>query len=161
MVKIVFMGYQVSKIIKDMVYDFPVSSRPYRIIANKLGISEDELLEILNYMRKEGVIRRIAAILYHRKAFYTHNAMVVWQVSEQHIEKIGLIMASFPEVSHCYERDSGGFWKYNLYTMVHGKSLEACEKVVKRMAEKTGIKNYKVLFSKREFKKTSLTFNDE
>lgn len=155
------MGYKVTEILKDMVYDFPVSSRPYNIIAKEIGISEDELLEILNYMKQEGIIRRIAAILYHRKAFYTHNAMVVWQVDEKHIEKIGTIMASFPEVSHCYERDGGGYWNYNLYTMIHGKSLEACKKVVEQISAKTGIKKYKVLFSKREFKKTSLTFNYE
>ncbi len=155
------MGYKVTEILKDMVYDFPVSSRPYNIIAKEVGISEDELLEILNYMKQEGIIRRIAAILYHRKAFYTHNAMVVWRVDEKHIEKIGTIMASFPEVSHCYERDGGGYWSYNLYTMIHGKSLEACKKVVEQISAKTGIKKYKVLLSKREFKKTSLTFNYE
>jgi len=154
-------GYKVTEILKDMVYDFPVSSRPYNIIAKEVGISEDELLEILNYMKQEGIIRRIAAILYHRKAFYTHNAMVVWRVDEKHIEKIGTIMASFPEVSHCYERDGGGYWSYNLYTMIHGKSLEACKKVVEQISAKTGIKKYKVLLSKREFKKTSLTFNYE
>jgi siroheme decarboxylase len=84
---------------------------------------------------------------------------VVWKVEEKDIERVGKIMASFPEVSHCYERDTGRYWDYNVYTMVHGKSMEECRGVIKRISKKTGIKVFKMFLSKREFKKTSLMVN--
>jgi DNA-binding Lrp family transcriptional regulator len=144
------------KFLKNIPGDFPIIERPYKDMADKAGISEAELLSELNKLKKEGIIRRIAAVLYHRKALYTHNAMVVWNVRDDDIDRAGGIMASFPEVSHCYEREKGGYWDYNVYTMIHGKSLEDCKQIAGRISDRTGIKDFQMLFSKREFKKIPL-----
>lgn len=144
------------KILKTIPGDFPVVEMPYKEIADKTGISEARLLSELNKLKKEGIIRRIAAILYHRKALYTHNAMVVWKVKDDDVDRAGGIMASIPEVSHCYEREKGGYWDYNVYTMIHGKSLEDCKEIAGRISESTGIKDFQMFFSKREFKKIPL-----
>jgi siroheme decarboxylase len=144
------------KILKNVPGDFPINARPYKEIADKAGISETELLYELNKLKKEGIIRRIAAVLFHRKALYTHNAMVVWKVKDDDVERAGVIMASFPEVSHCYEREKGGYWEYNLYTMIHGKSLEDCREIARHISNRTGIKDFQMFFSKREFKKIPL-----
>ncbi len=149
------------KVLREIVYDFPITERPYHEMANTIGMSEEELIETLKYLKKEGIIRRIAAVLYHRKASYAYNAMVVWKVEEKDIERVGKMMASFREVTHCYERDNGGYWDYTIYTMIHGKSMEDCMNVVKRISKKVGIVNFQIFFSKREFKKTSLTMNHE
>jgi siroheme decarboxylase len=151
----------VDPFLKRIPHNFPITLRPYKEMADKIGVSEEELIERLKGLKREGTVRRVAAILYHRRAQYTHNAMVVWKVDEKDIERIGCIMATFPEVSHCYERDRGGFWEYTLYTMVHGKGRVACMDVVRRIAEKTGVRDYDVLLSKREFKKTSLSVEDD
>ncbi len=147
--------------LKKIPHNFPLSERPYKVMAENVGMSEEEFIKRLKDLRSEGTVRRVAAILYHRKALYTHNAMVVWKVEERDMERVGESMASFPEVSHCYERETGGYWEYTLYTMIHGKDLEACMDVVKRMSEKTGIKEFEVFLSKREFKKTSLSVEEE
>jgi siroheme decarboxylase len=144
------------EILKGVPSDFPITENPYREMAEKQRMSETDLISGLTKLRREGIVRRIAAILYHRKASYTHNAMVVWKVEEVDVERIGGIMASFPEVSHCYERETGGYWDYNLYTMLHGKSLKECEDIAKRISEETGIQDFRMLLSKREFKKTAL-----
>lgn len=149
------------EILKKLPSDLPLTESPYKEIAEKMGIEEDELIRELSRLKNDGIIRRIAAILYHRKASYTHNAMVVWKVEEFNVENAGKVMASFPEVSHCYERDRGGYWDYNVYTMIHGKSIEECNDIARRISEKTGIKDYRMFFSKREFKKTALTMNHE
>ena len=94
------------KILKSVPGDFPIIDRPYKEMADKAGISEAELLSELNKLKEEGIIRRIAAILYHRKALYTHNAMVVWKVMDDDVERVGGVMALIPEVSHCYEREN-------------------------------------------------------
>ena len=146
---------------KKIPHDFPLTERPYREMAARAGVSEEELLHRLKELRKNGTIRRVAAVLYHRKMSYTHNAMVVWKVEEEDVERIGGILASFPEVSHCYERETAGFWDYTIYTMVHGRNMDECKDAVRRMSEKSGIKEYEMFLSKREFKKTSLSVEDE
>jgi siroheme decarboxylase len=136
--------------------DFPVSERPYRDVAGRIGVTENDLIQTLRRLKGEGVIRRLAAVLYHRKVSYTHNAMVVWKVADQDMETVGRIMASFSEVTHCYERETGGYWDYTLYTMIHGRSEGDCLEVVRKISEEVGIVDYRIFYSKRELKKTAL-----
>lgn len=149
------------KVLAKIPSQFPLTERPYKEMAEIIGISEEELIGTLKSMKASGIVRRVAAALAHRKAAYAHNAMVIWKVNEKDMERIGAVMASFSEVSHCYERGTGGYWAYNLYTMVHGKHYEDCIQSVERMAHKTGISDYRIFFSKREFKKTSFSVNYE
>jgi siroheme decarboxylase len=148
---------------KEVLYklpsQFPLTGRPYKEMAEKIGMNEVELISTLKNLKSSGVLRRVAAVLYHRKVSYSYNTMVVWKVDEQDVEKTGAVMASFPEVSHCYERDTGGYWPYNLYTMVHGKCYEDCMKSIECIASKTGTNDYRIFVSKREFKKTSFSMN--
>jgi DNA-binding Lrp family transcriptional regulator len=155
------MDRKIDIIIKAIPYDFPVCKKPYENIAKEAGISEDKLIKTLKDLTTKGAIRRIAAILYHRKAAYMFNAMVVWEIPEHDVERVGKVMSSFPEVTHCYEREKGDYWNYNVFTMVHSRSLEDCKEIVQRIAKKTGITTYKMFLSKREFKKTSLMVNSE
>lgn len=148
-------------IVHAIPYDFPACDKPYENIAREAGISEAKLITVLKDLKKKGIIRRVAAILYHRKAAYMYNAMVVWEVPEDEVEKKGKIMAGFPEVSHCYERERGDYWGYNVFTMIHSKTFEGCTDIARRIAEKTGIHKYEMFLSKREFKKTSLMVNNE
>jgi DNA-binding Lrp family transcriptional regulator len=148
-------------IVRAIPYDFPICEKPYENIAREAGISEAKLITVLKDLEKRGIIRRAAAILYHRKASYMYNAMVVWEVPEVDVEKIGKIMAGFPEVSHCYERERGDYWGYNIFTMIHSKTFEGCTDIARRISEKSGIHKYKMFLSKREFKKTSLMVNNE
>ena len=148
-----------TKLLEDMPSLFPVTERPYRQMAEIIGIGEEELIIALKDLKASGMVRRVAAVLSHRNAGYLNNAMVVWKVDRDDMEKEGAIMASFQEVSHCYERDTGGYWEYNLYTMVHGKTHEECLESIKNIAQETGLHEYRIFFSKREFKKTSFSMN--
>ncbi|MEM5819035.1 MAG: Lrp/AsnC family transcriptional regulator, partial [Desulfitobacterium hafniense] len=89
------------------------------------------------------------------------NAMGVWQVPEAEAEAIGKVMASFREVSHCYQRPTLKDWPYNLFTMIHGRSEEECGEVMARIAQATGIKDYAMLFSIKELKKSSMQYYRE
>ncbi len=141
--------------------DFPLVERPYATLGEVSGLSGEAMIEALKELKAKGIIRRIAAIVYHRRASYTHNAMVVWRVPDEAMEKTGRAMAAHREVSHCYERDRGGYWDYSLYTMVHGRSAGECLAFVKSLAEETGVNDFKIFFSKRELKKTALVVSDE
>ena len=138
--------------------DMEITQRPYQKIADDLGIDEAQLLQTLEDLCHRGVIRRFGATLRHQKSGYSANAMVAWQVPEERIEEVGLAMAAFSQVSHCYRRNPAADWPYNLYTMVHATSEEQCRETARLMAQKAGIDLYSLLFSQRELKKTSMTY---
>lgn len=133
----------------------PLTERPFRALAEELGISEQEAMEKMARMSETGVIRRFAATLGHRALGIVANAMIVWKVPDQDVERVGGIFASFEEVTHCYQRGTAPEWPYNLYTMVHSKSREVCLRIADRLSRDSGINDYEVLFSEKEYKKTS------
>ncbi len=149
------------KIISSIQGDLPVTERPYLEMAEKLNISEEKFLEILQSLSDQGIIRRFGATLRHQKSGFNANAMVAWQVDEDRTDEVGEIMASFKEVSHCYRRDPKETWPYNLYTMVHAMDEESCKNTAKRISEKTGIEKYELLFSRKELKKTSMKYFED
>ncbi len=146
------------KIIASIQGNIAITERPYKRIAEKLGISEEAFLDNLKKIRDRGLIRRFGATLRHQKSGYASNAMVAWKVDEDRVSKIGPMMAAFKEVSHCYRRNPSARWPYNLYTMVHADSEKSCRETARRMAEEAGVDAYTLLFSRLELKKTSMKY---
>lgn len=144
------------KLLKHIQDGIQIIPEPFGLIAKELELSEPQVIERLEEMIKDGVIRRFGASIGHRAIGITANAMCTWNVPDDKVEKVGAIMAGFPEVTHCYERPRYPDWKYNLFTMVHAYSREECEKIAKEISLATGIKDYSILFSEREFKKTGV-----
>jgi DNA-binding Lrp family transcriptional regulator len=145
-------------IIQRLQNDLPLKETPYREIAESLAMTEEEVLTRLASFLDRGYLKRIGAVLYHQKAGFKANAMAVWQVPTDQVERVGRIMASFSEVSHCYERLISPQWPYNLFTMIHGRDNDQCKKVAEAISHNTGIKQYQLLFSIKELKKTSMTY---
>lgn len=146
------------KIVASIQGDMPIVKEPFARIASELGIDEGTLLKVLGDLVHRGVIRRFGATLRHRKSGYRSNAMTAWLVEEDRMQEVGRIMASFKEVSHCYRRDPTPEWKYNLYTMIHGKDEDHCRRTAERIAQKADVHAYTLLFSRRELKKTSMQY---
>ncbi len=139
--------------------NLPDSLTPYADIAASVGVSEDEVLELLRSMKEEGAIRRFGASIKHQKAGYSHNAMVAWIVREDEAEAIGKKAAEHPLISHCYYRPSPApDWPYELYTMIHGRDPEEYKDVIAALQASTPLREYAVLESLREMKKTSMTY---
>src|SRR5438067_859485 len=105
---------------RELQQDLLLEPRPFLPAAERLGLSEEDLLAHARHMQDDGVMRRFAAVLYHRKAGFKANAMGVWRVPDDRIEEIGFEMGSFAAVSHCYQRPIYPDWPYNVFTMVHG-----------------------------------------
>jgi DNA-binding Lrp family transcriptional regulator len=142
--------------------DMPVIVEPYAPAAAALAIGVDELLEHMDGMRERGLLRRVAAILYHRRAGFSANGMGVWNVPAERIEVLGPRMASFRGISHCYQRPTYPDWPYSVFTMAHGRSKEECDAVLDAIAADTGIEDRATLYSSTEFKKVRLLyFTDE
>jgi len=148
-------------VIRALQGDMPVVAEPYLRAAAAVGLSEERFLEHLAGMQDRGLLRRVAAILYHRRAGFSANGMGVWQVPDAQIFDIGCRMAAFRGISHCYQRPTYEDWPYSVFTMAHGRSKEECDAVLDAIAEQTGIHERATLYSSTEFKKIRLLYFTE
>jgi siroheme decarboxylase len=147
--------------IRELQKDLKVIPEPFKEMAENLRITTTELFAKAKEYEKNGVMRRFAAILRHRDAGFSANGMVVWHVPDEKIDEIGYKLAAFPQVSHCYRRPVYSDWQFNLFSMIHARTLEAAEKIAVEMSEIVEIKDYRILFSSREFKKERVKYFEE
>jgi siroheme decarboxylase len=139
-----------------------VLPEPFAPAAAELGMAQEALLAHLESMQERRALRRVAAILFHRRAGFSANGMGVWRVPEERIPELGPRMASFRGISHCYQRPTYADWPYSVFTMAHGRSKEECDAILDSIAEDTGIEDRRTLYSSTEFKKCRLRyFTDE
>jgi DNA-binding Lrp family transcriptional regulator len=149
-------------VIRELQGDMPVIPEPYVPTAAALGVTQGRLLEHLEGMRERGALRRVAAILYHRRAGFSANGMGVWKVPDERIMELGPRMAAFRGISHCYQRPTYPDWPYSIFTMAHGRSKEECDAILDAIAAETRIEERATLYSSTEFKKIRLLyFTDE
>ena len=139
----------------------PVIDRPFLASAQALGMTESQVFEKLRYYEEIGVMRRYAAILRHRDAGFVANGMIVWRVPENKIESVGEKLGAFPQISHCYQRPVYADWPYNVFSMVHCKSVGEAETMAKDIQKHIQVEDYRILFSSREFKKTRVEYFTE
>lgn len=145
-----------TKIIRLTQDGIPFTHSPFAYIALCLDISEEDVVNIIKEMENKGIIRRFGASIGHRAIGITANAMCIWNVPDERVEEVGAVMSGFSEVTHCYERPRYPDWPYNLFAMVHSYTKKDCENVAEEISRATGITDYKLLFSEREFKKTGV-----
>jgi DNA-binding Lrp family transcriptional regulator len=138
--------------------DIPLQPRPFEVLARTAGLAADELLESARTLLRRGQMRRFGAVIQARKPGFSASAMGVWVVPEEKAEEYGTKMAQNRAVSHCYLRPVYGDWPYNLYTIVHGRSVDECESIINDLAIDTGLTEKQALYPTREYKKARLTF---
>jgi DNA-binding Lrp family transcriptional regulator len=149
-------------VIRALQGDMPVVSEPYAPAAAELGIPQARLLEHLEGMKERRLLRRVAAILFHRRAGFSANGMGVWRVPEGEELSYGKRMAAFRGISHCYQRPTYADWPYSVFTMAHGRSKEECDAILDAISVETNIEDRATLYSSTEFKKIRLLyFTDE
>ena len=149
-------------VIRALQGDMPVIPEPYAPAAQALGVTQERFLDHLAGMQERGLLRRVAAILYHRRAGFSANGMGVWNVPDEQILDVGRRMAAVRGISHCYQRPTYEDWPYSVFTMAHGRSKEECDAILDAIAELTGIEERATLYSSTEFKKIRLLyFTDE
>lgn len=148
-------------VIRALQGDMPVLAEPYAPAAAELGMPQERLLDHLARMQERGLLRRVAAILYHRRAGFSANGMGVWRVPDGDILDVGRRMAAFRGISHCYQRPTYEDWPYSVFTMAHGRSKDECDAILDAIAEDTGIEERATLYSSTEFKKIRLLYFTE
>ena len=146
------------KYVRELQKDLDIVDRPFLKSAETLGITEDQLFEKTRYYESIAVIRRYAAILRHRDVGFVANGMIVWKVPDDRIDEVGAKLGAFPQVSHCYERPVYPDWPYNVFSMIHCKSVSEAKDVAKEIQDQIKVDEYDILFSSREFKKTRVEY---
>jgi siroheme decarboxylase len=149
-------------VVRALQGDMPIIPEPYAPAAAELGVAQERLLDHLEAMRERRLLRRVAAILFHRRAGFSANGMGVWKVPDERIMELAPRMAAVRGVSHCYQRPTYEDWPYSVFTMAHGRSKEECDAILDSIAADTGIEERSTLYSSTEFKKIRLLyFTDE
>jgi len=148
-------------VIRALQGDMPIIPEPYAPAAALTGMSQDAFLAHLRQMQERRLLRRVAAILFHRRAGFSANGMGVWKVPDEQILDIGARMAAFRGISHCYQRPTYEDWPYSVFTMAHGRSKDECDAILDSIAEETGIHDRSTLYSSTEFKKIRLLYFTE
>ncbi len=144
--------------IRELQEDLSLEPHPFEPMAARLGVSEQDLFGLADSFKDRGLMRRFSAVLHHRRAGFKSNAMAVWKVPSERSEEVGRTMASSKWVTHCYERPTFSDFPYSHYTMIHATSREKCVEVAGDISEATGIADYRLLYSTREYKKTRVRY---
>jgi DNA-binding Lrp family transcriptional regulator len=142
---------EVARLIQE---DIQIVSSPFAEIGNACSLTAREALDTTKELLKKGFIRKFCAILRHQKAGYKNNALVVWSVPADQVEKAGKMLSASRSVSHCYERKPAFQGKYNIFTMLHSQD-ESISLLIKDMTTAIGIHDYLILESIQEYKKKS------
>ena len=147
-------------VIRALQGPMAVTERAYDAAAAEVGISTEQLLEHLRGMVDRKILRRVAAILYHRRAGFSANGMGVWRVPEEKILEVGAQMSAVRGVSHCYQRPTYADWPYSVFTMAHGRSKQECDAILDSIADQHSLhgEDRATLYSSTEFKKIRLRY---
>ncbi|MFC1995896.1 Lrp/AsnC family transcriptional regulator [Chloroflexota bacterium] len=145
-------------IINELQQDLPLVSQPFTAMSDRLGMNMADFLARCQSLKQRGIMRRFGAAVNHKQAGFKANAMVCWVSPLDIVDVVGRKIASLREVSHCYERRTNPLWQYNLFAVIHGHTREACQEVARKTSNETGIDDYILLFSTREFKKARIKY---
>ena len=150
------------RLLAAIQHGLPLVPRPYAEIAAGLGVSEEEVVARLAWLKQSGVVRRFGVVVRHHELGYGANAMVVWDASDDQAPALGRCLAGFDFITLCYQRPRRlPTWRYNLYCMIHGKSREEVLANLEWMANRCSLQNlpHEVLFSRRRFKQCGARYH--
>lgn len=131
------------------------TGKPFAHIASQLGISEQKVLNRLQQMKDNGIIKRLGVVVRHRELGFKANAMVVWDIPDDQVHEIARRIASFECVTLCYQRPRRlPEWSYNLFSMIHGKDRQSVLARLDDLIELLDLHDikHKPLFSTKRFK---------
>lgn len=140
----------------------PIVSRPYLRIAEQLEISEKAVIDRLNQLKQQGLIKRLGVIVKHRRLGYQANAMVVFDMPDHLVKLKGQKISQFNFINLCYLRPrKGEHWPYNLFCMIHGKSRAVVLQQLTQLIKGCSLEDYAydILFSQRCFKQRGAIYS--
>jgi len=146
------------KVVNELQQDLPLISRPFAEMSSRLRMDEGRFLTLCQSLLLRGIIRRYGASVNHRGIGFAANAMTCWAVPAEKVVVIAEKLVSLKQVSHCNERKTNPEWHYNLFAMIHGHTKKQCQEIADKVSAETGLTDYVLLFSTKEFKKTRVIY---
>ena len=144
--------------IQALQEDLPLHPEPFQALGAQEGFSGEEIISRAQQFAKDGIMRRYSAVLHHRSAGFVVNGMAVWKVPLERVMELGPVMGGFRGVTHCYQRPTYEDWPYTVFTMIHARTGPECKQVVDAIAAKTGLTEYEILYSMKEYKKIRVKY---
>lgn len=139
--------------------DLSLTHQPFEQAAHALGMTQTHLLGQLERFKQHRVMRRFAAILFHRNVGFKANCMAVWEIPKPQLKEIGTKVAGFQAVSHCYERTANNpDWLYNFFAMLHAKDQSEMQEIIQAIRNETDLPEPCWLRTTQEFKKIRLRY---
>ena len=138
------------KILNILQKEFPLEERPFQIVAEKCGISEEEALFRIQKMKDDGIIRRIGAVFDGAKLGRI-STLCAARVPEEKIDSFIQIVNANKNVTHNYRRDN----EYNIWFTVSAATVEELEAFLTEVKEKTGVTDILDMRAVRTFKITA------
>lgn len=136
--------------------ELPIQPRPFDVVARKLEEQPDELIEFIRGQKELGTITHVGPVLTPAKSRFSASAMGVWNVPPDRLDQVGLMLSEDEMISACTIREPQEEWPYNLFTIIHGRSVDECEKTMERLAGTASLQDYQALFSVHEYKRTPM-----
>lgn len=143
------------KILYYLADQIEVVKEPFKALGKAVDLEEDEVLDRIAKLQESGMLKRISPILYHHKTTFQYNALTAWQVEADQVQLLADCLMAYTHVSHVYERETCEAWPYNVFGMVHGKQPEEISEVIKGVTSQMGDLPHKVIYTIKEWKKTS------
>jgi len=140
------MDKQDKAIINVLQDDFPICDAPYQKVAERLGISVDELLQRLESLLQTGVLSRFGP-MFHAEKMGGGLTLAAMQVPEQRFDEVAEMVNAFPEVAHNYARHH----RFNMWFVLATESPEQIQRILEEISEKTGLKVYDMPKKKEYF----------
>lgn len=142
----------------------PLVAQPYAALALQIGCSEQQVINGLRLLKERGDIKRFGVVVRHRKLGYRANGMVVWDIPDHEVKRLGKCMGRFPFVTLCYQRPRKlPDWTYNLFTMVHGHNQQEVKDKTDLLVQQCGLEaiKHEILFSSRCFKQRGARYSSQ
>lgn len=122
------------QVLNEIQKGIPLIESPFQLIGEKLGISEDDVLDIIASLKEKDYIRRFGGILDVNK-LGIKSTLVAMKVDESEIEYVASLINEYRSVTHNYERDDD----YNLWFTIMEKTQEEVEARIAEIKNKTKI----------------------
>ena len=141
---------------------FPLSSTPYADVAAEIEAPIDDVLTAVERLLADGCIKRIGCVVNHIVTGFTNNCMVVWDVPDDELDDRGEAVGSLPYVTLCYHRPRrpDQDWRYNMFTMIHGREAEAVDEKIDELAAEHLPFDHERLDSTETLKQTGARYDD-
>jgi len=121
------------RLLDDFQHDFPLDSRPYAVLGDRLGIAEDEVVRRLDTLRRQGAVSRVGAVI--RPHAVGHSTLAAMAVPAEWLERVAELVSGYPEVNHNYQRDH----RLNLWFVVTASGRDDVCAVLDDIERRTGL----------------------